>query len=624
VEDRSTAALVDRLFVPQERWGWEYVEPARIERNPHADHQPIWYEPATPETQKWERNRAKAVRQVPLRLVIVVVAAILAFLFSQWLGYTVLLVGLLAAFAPVMVPAQRIKQAKTNAAEQREELAKQFQQAHAQWQANSFHFEREQTRQRESAPVWYPLKPHTGVSRVDVFGGTADGWASLLATLGSSLLQSGNGILVLDFTEQDIAGDLAEFAFQRRFSVKELDLPEDAERAQLLSGLEPTDIAEVLAESIHTMRKGNEGIDLRALDAELLAAVLERLESPPTFTRLVAGIKVLRRIHDVYADNEVLSVSEVRNLTTHIDIVGQSERVQQELQFLTSVLDLLAKQESATTTEVNADSPTNISTGIWPTQGLAVLTTNTSHQRRKDFIDRVLLHRVLHELRTYRRRNSDSVLIVAGADHIGMESLEAMARQARRSGIRLVLMLEHLREELQQLLGSSDSAAILMRLGNAKEATAAAEFIGRGYKFILNQITKSIGSTFTEGDSQSISDGDSISYTTGTNVGTSRNKGFGRQSRSRSKSDGTSESTATSRSKTWQASVNKSTADSTTDGTTLSRVYEFSIEPTQLQGLPPTAYILVEPGPSGRRVVVGDCNPGISLLNRVSHTPRRL
>jgi hypothetical protein len=55
---------------------------------------------------------------------------------------------------------------------------------------------------------------------------------------------------------------------------------------------------------------------------------------------------------------------------------------------------------------------------------------------------------------------------------------------------------------------------------------------------------------------------------------------------------------------------------------TAARVYEFEVEPTALQGLAPTAFVMVENGMSGRRVVVGDCNPGTVLLDRVADRPR--
>lgn len=192
-----------------------------------------------------------------------------------------------------------------------------------------------------------------------------------------------------------------------------------------------------------------------------------------------------------------------------------------------------------------------------------------------------------------------------------MDTLEALTRQARCAGVRLVLLLERLRGEIQQLLGSSDSAAIVMRLGNAQEATAAAEFIGRGHTFVLNQVTHQAGKTSTEGTGHTWGASDTTSQ------GTTRGTSWGSGARSRS----TSKSLTESWSRTWQDSVNQSVADSTTEGTTVSRVYEYTVEPTAIQSLPPTAFMLIEAGASGRRVIAADCNPGIVLMDRVSADP---
>lgn len=85
---------------------------------------------------------------------------------------------------------------------------------------------------------------------------------------------------------------------------------------------------------------------------------------------------------------------------------------------------------------------------------------------------------------------------------------------------------------------------------------------------------------------------------------------------------GSSRSVSTSLSRSWQDSTNTSTARSTTNGENLSRVYEFTVEPTQLQSLPVTGLVLAVAGPGGRRVVFGDCNPGINFLPRLSAQPR--
>src|SRR6184192_2630751 len=41
--------LADRLFVPWERLGWEFVPPAPPAPSPDADREPVWVEPPEPD-----------------------------------------------------------------------------------------------------------------------------------------------------------------------------------------------------------------------------------------------------------------------------------------------------------------------------------------------------------------------------------------------------------------------------------------------------------------------------------------------------------------------------------------------------------------------------------------------
>jgi hypothetical protein len=88
-------------------------------------------------------------------------------------------------------------------------------------------------------------------------------------------------------------------------------------------------------------------------------------------------------------------------------------------------------------------------------------------------------------------------------------------------------------------------------------------------------------------------------------------------------SSSTSAGATVSRSNSWQYTANCSDTDTESTSTTDTREYEFALEPTEIQGLPPTAFILVDVGPGGRRVMMGDCNPGITLLPQVASGPRQ-
>ncbi|GLZ41499.1 hypothetical protein [Actinokineospora sp. NBRC 105648] len=619
MSEATSLQLAERLFVPQERWGWEYVAPAPATRSPDADRMPVWHEPPLPDVSALEHKVAVGKSQLLRRAGASAVLWIIVSVASPGAGIAVLVAGIAFSYVlPVLLPSRKIKEVLAGAQAEREAGHRQFLLAQRQWQAGIGEHDRAEAARRAAALLWHPLDLWSGPSRVDVFGGTGDGWAGLLATLGTSLTGMGAPITVVDFSEQRVAGGLAAFVASRGLPVRHTALPEDAARVSLLAGIDPDEVADLLAQAVHTMRQSDQ-VDLRALDTDLIEAVAKRLVRPPTFQRLVAGLEVLRRTYDL-AEDGPLDVAEVTKITAYVDTLGQTERVQQELQFLISTLSLLAKDEPV------AEDPDT--TGLWHADGLSVITTAHSQHRRKDFLDRVVFHRLLHDVRGRRAGADDGVLVVAGADQIGLEGLESFARQCKRVGIRLVLLLERLRGDLKELLGSADSAAILMRLGNAQDASAAAEFIGRGHKFELSQVTAQFGKSVAKGTGRTVGETEGTSETHGTSStkGRSWNQGAGSflaDSFGGSNSFTRNDSVTESRSQTWQETVNETASESVTDGTTHVRVYEFAVEPTTIQSLPTTAFVLVENPPSGRRVVLGDCNPGITLLERVAADPRR-
>ncbi|CCH32720.1 hypothetical protein BN6_54610 [Saccharothrix espanaensis DSM 44229] len=558
---------------------------------------PEWREPAEVAA-AWQLRRRR-LRQVPWTSAGVGVVAwggwalplpgAVDVALSGWLvvGLTMVLVR------QVAVPRSRMRAA----ARERDFRFDQFRHRVGEWRSRMAARERVLAA-RAVAKEWLPLRPSVTAARVEVFGGTGDGWASLVTTVGSSLLRAGDSVLVVDLSERRVADDLAGFAGAVGLPVSAVALSRDD--GTLLRGLDSDEVAEVVAGAVATRRSGADAADLRVVDASILAAIARSLEGPITFARLAAGLRVVR---GHYGAESPLTPLEARRLTAQIDAVGSTDRVVNALHALTNLVELLA-----------AEGPLGEPVA-WSGPGLTVLATEGPHPRRKDFLDRVLFERVLHAVRVRPQQAGGNVVFVAGADRIGPAAVEELARQARRCGVRLVLMLEHLRDDVTRLLGGDDSATILMRLGNHEEAKVAAEFIGREHTFKISQITRQVGQSFTEGHSDATGTQSSASH----NEGTHRSRPaparwFDRKAGSESSSAGT----ATSRSDTWQHTVNYSLADSESTGTTESRVYEFTVEPTQLQDLPPTAFILVEHNGVGRRrIVLADCNPGITLLSRV-------
>ncbi|HET8643262.1 MAG TPA: hypothetical protein VFM37_15095 [Pseudonocardiaceae bacterium] len=607
--DEATAGeaggeLVRRLFVPAERWGWEFAPPQPL---PDPDDpEPGWQEPRAYESAR--RVRRARVRELPWSALGVGAASAGGWVLPV-VGNPLVSSGLLIAGAAVVLARQvgsrsRVETAKAN----RDFAYQRHREAVERWRRRRQEHERERQRQA-GAEHWFPLRPDVSAARVDVFGGSGDGWASLITTVGSSLLRSGSRVLVVDLSEHHVADGLAAFAGAAGFGVSSVELLRDAPPSMLLQGLTPEDAAEVLADAVATIRPPDEAAEQRVIDAGILARVTGCLDQPLTFARIAAALLVVRGHHG-HGGGCPLSPVEIRRLTAQIDLIGTTERAANAVATLGNLVELLSTAEPV----AGPAEPTG------PAPELTVLATAGPHARRKDFLDRVLFQRILHELRARPPEGGCDVLFVAGADALGLRSLEAMAKQARRAGVRLVLMLEHLRDDVMHLLGGAGNATILMRMGNPVEARAAAEFIGRDHSFKVSQVTRQVGKSFTDGFSDSWSTQSGSSDSSGEH--SSRPKSA-RWYERKAGSTSTSAGATSSRSHSWQYTATCSNTDSESTSTTDARQYEFTVEPTQVQGLPTTAFILVDAGPDGRRVLMGDCNPGITLLPQVASGPRR-
>ncbi len=616
----------ERLFGAREQWGWEFTPPAPITASPEAANPPAAEQVYAPHDYQFRERRSKRawlglLGWLALTVVLVVLVGAMAETVSakapkvaEVSTTVVLALGVLLAIIHFFRTRRRFSVMKRTYKSHYDRALETYTQAHFAWEQRvKAHDDRERGRV-DSAMLWQPVKLASRPSRIDVFGGTEDSWASLLTTAGAAQLAGGASILLLDFTSMAIGDDLTLAAAGKGYGVSVRVLPEELGEFALLADLDPHELAEVLAGAMHSLNRTAMAADLRGLHADLIATVAERLTGPVTFRKLSAGLQVLRRVYDAGAD-DTLTAEELRKLNSYVDTVGNTDQVRNELIALEGELRGPAKAEGAQA----AGEPAGFGTS-WPARGLSVIATRTKIERHKRFLDQLVFHRALQELQS-RETTGREVIVVAGADQIALEALETMARQARRARIQLVFIVGHLRDDMQKLLGSSGSASLLMRMGNGDEATTAAEYIGRGFKFVLSQLTEEMGKTFTDGRSGtegvSVSNSSSRGYSFG---GTSSHSfsGDGHGSSSSGSSWSRNSSTSTSRELNWSETRSESEATSRSEGQTMARVYEFQVEPTTLQSLAPTAYVLVEAAPGGRRVVMGDCNPGIVLLDRVA------
>jgi hypothetical protein len=179
-----------------------------------------------------------------------------------------------------------------------------------------------------------------------------------------------------------------------------------------------------------------------------------------------------------------------------------------------------------------------------------------------------------------------------------------------------------------------------MRLGNAEDAKAASEQIGTEHRFVLSQLTDTVGASITDTTGWSyastVGTADSVAASTATSRTTGRSRGRGQTradlapfgartgsgSREESASSGTSDSESiteginASTSWGWSTSTAIGANESLARSTQRSR--EFLVEPHQLQQLPPSAVIVSYASPKGRQVVLADANPAILALPTVS------
>lgn len=624
-----TTEMWERLFQPTERWGWEFVKPVPAAVSPEAGTPPVAEQVYAPHDFQLRERRSKRawlglLGYVVLAFVVSVMAAGMAQAVSKQIpdavnvtGSIVLGIGILLAIWNFIRTRRRFGVMKRDYTTRYNAAVEYYTQAYTSWQQRVDEHNRREADRVAAAMRWYPVQLTSRPARIDVFGGTEDGWASLLVTVGSTQLAAGSSVFLLDFTDLAVGDNLAVAAAGKGYDVAVQELPRDLAELGIIADLDATELAEVIAETMHTMNRTQFGADLRGLHIDLLTAVGERLGGPPTFAKLVAGLQVFRRVYDAGSD-DTLSPDEVRKLNSYVDTVGSTDQTQNELQALEGELRGLARAERASEKQTTAGFR-----ALWPVRGYSVVATRSKTGRHRRLVEHIVFHRTLQELHT-RESTGRETLIVAGADQIGLESLEAMARQARRAGVRLIFLVQHLRDDMQKLLGAAGTVTLLMQLGNGDEAANAAEFIGRGHKFELSQLTLQVGRTLTHGTSS----------TEGGSVGTQRSRGYtygGSSGYSSGPNGGSSNSgsswsttntTTQSREQNWSDTVSQSEADSQNRGVTAARVYEFEVEPTALQGLAPTAYVMVENGVSGRRVLTGDCNPGTVLLDRVADRPR--
>jgi hypothetical protein len=539
------------------------------------------------------------------------------------------LAGLAAVSGRQAWRGERLLRAAVAAEQQRVAAAQAAQQSRlAAWQEEHARRYRDwEQRSREFARQahWYAVWLPRDIDRVDVAGGTLPGWSAMLTMLAAPRLAAGGEVTVVDLSEGAAAGELLAVARGSGIAPLVWVLPGDLPRLDLGTGLPRAALADVLALSA-TAAGGQDAQADPARDEAILAAVLEALPDGATVAQVTAALRVLAEVGDPRADVE-------RGLLTP----GQLERIGR-LYGRGAADRVVTERAWSLAARLRTLAPLGSSLAPLPASPLRVLALD----RRAGMTGTGVLGSYLAVALTHLIRQAPAgepwrhTLCLAGAERLRGDLLDRLcdACEATRTG--LMLAYRTLPSHARERLGRGNAAVAFMRVGNAADAKAASEQIGMTHRFVLSQLTETIGTsvTGTASDSytSSVSGSDSAGVSAGSSQTTGRSRGRGHSrsgyapfaphtgsgSRDVSRSHGTSDSESVTRGVTaatsWGVSTARAVGANESLARTTQRSREFLVEPHELQQLPATAAIVCYPGRTGRRVVMTDVNPGILAL----------
>jgi hypothetical protein len=427
------------------------------------------------------------------------------------------------------------------------------------WQARRDAYERQKR--------WYPVCLPDGVQRVDVAGGTPSGWSALLATAGAHRLAAGGEVTVIDLSEAPVGLDLLGFARASGIDPLVWVLPDDLPR--LGPGPGPDTLAGVI--SLTGGDGGDDQASARdlAVDRAIADRVIDVLGAAATVASVAAGLRALARIGDPEdVASGLLSAGQADRLG---GLVGADDRVVRERAW---VLEARLRKLAAAGTD-----PADLRR--------AALRVVAIGQRAADgpLLGTYLAVTLTHALRgTPPGRPWQHAVFVFGADRLPGDVLDGLGDVCESTGTGLVLAFRAVPPQRWR----GRAAIAVMRQPTAEAARAVGERLATGHRFVLSQLTETVG--------QSVGDTCAGSYTSAA----------GSPGATAGGPVGAALSTGT----TWGAA----TAEAVSDGEppAMRRSRELPADAGELQHLPPSAMII---GDHGGQAVLADANPGIGALS---------
>ena len=467
--------------------------------------------------------------------------------------------------------------------------ARMYQTARDGWTLRAHQHQQAELARLDGVPEWGSVR--SPGRRTDIYGGTLGGWQALLAVHGASILAE-RPLLVADFSGHLAVRELTELARRHGVHGAVYPLPSALSASGILAGLTPAEFANALAEAIHAGTSGGAPRAERAVDVRVVEQIAAALGGNLTPARLAAAVQA------------ALGQPVPGGLLTAVEaelIAGDLFRDAYRTQITPSLVRLDAfVSDLARYTGLGAPQQAR------PTWYTCLALEPGARSARTEVLTALTVQWLT--VRVTQSTATAPAVIIAGADQITRDHLEALAGACERRGVPLTLLFRHLRDDATALIGGA-AATAFMRLGNHHEAEQAASFIGRNHRFAVS------GWTVTRGGENS------ATRTSGYSHGTSRSRGSSDTSGwsgdglwSRSASGGHTRSRDHGRSQEWSQSDSETEGASWSSAQNTQRVYEYTVEPVVLQNLPANALLLPAHGTATSGVLAVECDPQIITL----------
>ncbi len=521
------------------------------------------------------------------------------------------------------VRAERLRVRRLREAQRADLVARRQQHArtYRDWQMRATAFWRQ--------PCWYPVSMPTSVARLDLAGGTLAGWSALLTTIAATRLGAGGTVTVVDLTEGGVATDLLTLAASLGIDPLVWVLPADLPSLDLGLPLSDESLAEVLALTAAAAADvgaagPSAGTCDPARDAALLGRVLEALGPGTSMAGLIGGLRTLAQIGDPH-----------QQLAS--GVVGREQLTRLTAMFGRGADHLVVDRAWSLEARLRALATLGASPAGRPQGPLRVMWADRRASATGNRVLGCYLTVALTEVlrQAPAGRPWQQTICLLGADRLPGDVLDRLCDAAECAQAGLVLGYRAIPGPVRDRLGRGNAVLAVMRLGNAEDARAAAEQIGSEHRFVISQLTDTIGTsvtatagdsyTSTVGVSDSVADSRSFTRTDGRGRGRSSSGMFApvvAGSASASRESSTSTAVSDSRSITagisastsWGLATSRAVGASGSLAGTLQRSRELVIEQHELQHLPQTAVVVCQHGPSGRQVRLADVNPAIMTL----------